>query len=83
MTTLYLSMAGFALAASISPGQRATLRHVADATLGFILLLVQPKFSLAEPLQGWPAAASLTRWAGAAFQPWMGWKLWSGIANFI
>ena len=53
-TTLFLSMAAFALAASISPGPvnivalssgaqygfRPSLRHVSGATLGFTLLLV-------------------------------------------
>jgi len=102
MMTLYLSMAGFALAASISPGPvnvvalssgvshglRATLRHVAGATLGFVLLLVLAGLGLAELLRGWPAAAALIRWAGVAFLLWMGWTLWrseggsgGGIAN--
>lgn len=90
MTTLYLSMAGFALAASISPGPvnvvalssgvahglRATLPHVAGATLGFVLLLLLAGLGLAELLQGWPAAVTLTRWAGMAFLLWMGWALW-------
>lgn len=90
MMTLYLSMAGFALAASISPGPvnvvalssgvshglRATLRHVAGATLGFVLLLVLAGLGLAELLRGWPAAAALIRWAGVAFLLWMGWTLW-------
>ncbi|WP_451985975.1 LysE family translocator [Azospirillum endophyticum] len=88
--TLYLSMAGFALAASISPGPvnvvalssgvahglRATLPHVAGATLGFVLLLLLAGLGLAELLRGWPAAAALTRWAGVAFLLWMGWVLW-------
>lgn len=98
MMTLYLSMAGFALAASISPGPvnvvalssgvfhglRATLRHVAGATLGFVLLLVLAGLGLAELLRGWPAAAALIRWAGVAFLLWMGWALWrsdGGIAD--
>nr|BFE96380.1 hypothetical protein GCM10020185_69160 [Pseudomonas brassicacearum subsp. brassicacearum] len=52
--SLILSMAAFALVASITPGPvnivalssgarygfRATLRHVGGATLGFVLLLV-------------------------------------------
>lgn len=90
MTTLYLSMAGFALAASISPGPvnvvalssgvahglRATLPHVAGATLGFVLLLLLAGLGLAELLHGWPAAVTLTRWAGMAFLLWMGWALW-------
>ncbi len=90
MMTLCLSMAGFALAASISPGPvnvvalasgvshglRASLRHVAGATVGFTLLLVLAGLGLAELLHGWPAAAALTRWAGVAFLLWMGWGLW-------
>ncbi len=90
MMMLYLSMAGFALAASISPGPvnvvalssgashglRATLHHVTGATLGFVLLLVLAGLGLAELLRGWPAATMLTRWAGMAFLLWMGWKLW-------
>ena len=81
MMMLCLSMAGFALDASISPGPvnvvalssgashglSATLRHVAGATLGFVLLLVLAGLGLAELLRGWPAAATLTRWAGVAF----------------
>ncbi|MBP2302456.1 LysE family translocator [Azospirillum picis] len=92
MPTLYLSMAGFALAASISPGPvnmvalasglahglRASLHHVAGATVGFTVLLVLAGLGLAELLRGWPAVEALTRWLGAAFLAWMAWRLWGG-----
>ncbi|MFD1625044.1 LysE family translocator [Azospirillum griseum] len=91
MMTLYLSMAGFALATSISPGPvnvmalssgtahglRATLPLVAGSTLGFVLLLVLAGMGLAELLRGWPLVATFTRWAGVGFLLWMGWALWT------
>ncbi|PWC34718.1 lysine transporter LysE [Azospirillum sp. TSO35-2] len=89
--TLYLSMAGFALAASISPGPvnvvaltsgvhhglRASLRHVVGATVGFTLLLVLAGLGLAGLLHGWPPAGAVIRLAGVAFLLWMAWRLWS------
>lgn len=91
MSTLYLSMAGFALATSISPGPvnvvalssgtahglRATLPHVAGASLGFVLLLALAGLGLDRLLHSTPAAAAFIRWAGVAFLLWMGWALWS------
>ncbi len=66
--SLLLSMAGFALAMSISPGPvnlvalsagaqygfRASLRHVVGATLGFILLLLLMGLGLGAALSHWP-----------------------------
>jgi len=80
--SLSLSMAAFALAASISPGPvnivalgsgaryglRASLAHVAGATIGFCLLLV---------LVGWGVHAALTRW------PWLGMALHGGGVVFL
>jgi len=78
---LVLSMAAFALAASLSPGPvnlvalgagarhgfRASLRHVTGATVGFTLLLVLTGLGLHEILLRWPGLADLVRWAGVAF----------------
>jgi threonine/homoserine/homoserine lactone efflux protein len=87
--SLILSMAAFALAASITPGPvnivalssgaqygfRASQRHVAGATLGFVLLLVLMGLGLHEVLQLWPFMTRVVQWAGVAFLLFMAWKL--------
>ncbi|MFJ4157598.1 LysE family translocator [Pseudomonas sp. NPDC089752] len=86
---LSLSMAAFALAASISPGPvnvvalasgarhglRASLWHVAGATLGFCLLLVLVGLGVHELLLSWPLLAVALHWGGVAFLLYMAWKL--------
>ena len=88
-TSLLLSMAGFALAMSITPGPVnlvalgsgarhgfvASLCHVVGATLGFILLLLLMGLGLGAALLQWPLAAELLRWAGVIFLGWMAWQL--------
>lgn len=87
--SLYLSMAAFALAASISPGPvnivalgsgarhglRASLAHAAGATLGFCLLLVLVGLGVHELLVRWPLLGRLLHWGGVAFLLYMAWKL--------
>lgn len=87
--TVLLSMAAFALASSISPGPvnlvalsaaaryglRASLRHVAGATLGFTLLLLAMGLGLHRLLNQWPMLASLIRWSGVAFLLYMAYGL--------
>ncbi len=87
--SLIFSMATFALVASITPGPvnivalsagarygfRATLRHVAGATLGFVLLLVLMGLGLHEVLQRWPGLTRVVQLAGVAFLLYMAWKL--------
>ena len=87
--SLILSMAAFALVASITPGPvnivalssgarygfRATLRHVAGATLGFVLLLVLMGLGLHEVLQRWPGLTRVVQLGGVAFLLFMAWKL--------
>ncbi|WP_353226698.1 LysE family translocator [Pseudomonas qingdaonensis] len=87
--SLSLSMAAFALAASISPGPvnivalgagarhglRPAMRHVTGATLGFILLLVLIGLGLHEVLRHWPGLAVALHWAGVLFLLYMAWKL--------
>ncbi|HYQ54017.1 MAG TPA: LysE family translocator [Pseudomonas sp.] len=87
--SLSLSMAAFALAASISPGPvnivalgsgvrhglRASLAHVAGATLGFCLLLVLVGLGLHELLIRWPLLGVALHWGGVAFLLYMAWKL--------
>ncbi|MGH8380132.1 LysE family translocator [Pseudomonas sp.] len=87
--SLMLSMAAFALAASISPGPvnivalgsgarhglRASLRHVTGATLGFSLLLVLIGLGLHELLRYWPAMTRGLYAGGVAFLLYMAWKL--------
>jgi threonine/homoserine/homoserine lactone efflux protein len=87
--SLSLSMAAFALAASISPGPvnivalgsgaryglRASLAHVAGATLGFCLLLVLVGLGLHELLLRWPLLGMALRWGGVGFLLYMAWKL--------
>ncbi|NBB12193.1 LysE family translocator [Pseudomonas sp. SLFW] len=86
---LMISMAAFALAASISPGPvnvvalssgaqfglGASLRHVLGATVGFVVLLVFTGFGLHEVLRQYPVLTDLIRWAGMAFLIYLAWKL--------
>ncbi len=87
--SLIISMAAFALVASITPGPvnivalssgarygfRATLRHVLGATLGFVLLLVLMGLGLHELLVIWPFLTRGVQLAGVAFLLFMAWKL--------
>ena len=87
--SLSLSMAAFALAASISPGPvnivalgsgarhglRASLGHAAGASLGFCLLLVLIGLGLHEVLLRWPVLSRLLHWGGVLFLLYMAWKL--------
>lgn len=87
--SLYLSMAAFALATSISPGPvnivalssgarhglAASLRHVSGATIGFTLLLLLTGFGLHELLLRWPQITSAIQWAGIGFLLFMAYKL--------
>jgi len=86
---LTISMAAFALAASISPGPvnvvalscgaqfglLASLRHVLGATVGFVVLLAFTGFGLHQMLQQYPILTDLIRWAGMAFLVYLAWKL--------
>ncbi|MHC6225372.1 LysE family translocator [Pseudomonas sp. X10] len=87
--SLSLSMAAFALAASISPGPvnivalgsgarhglRASLAHACGATLGFCALLVLVGLGLHELLSRWPLTGQLLHWGGVLFLLYMAWKL--------
>ncbi|WP_062382332.1 LysE family translocator [Pseudomonas abietaniphila] len=86
---LTISMAAFALAASISPGPvnvvalssgaqfglAASLRHVMGATVGFVVLLIFTGFGLHEVLHQYPMLTDIIRWAGMAFLVYLAWKL--------
>lgn len=85
----YLSMAAFALAASITPGPvnlvalnggarfgfRASLRHVSGATVGFTLLLLLVGLGLHELLVRAPVLLTGIQWGGIAFLLYMAWRL--------
>ncbi|WP_237611846.1 LysE family translocator [Aeromonas media] len=87
--SLLLSMSGFALAMSISPGPvnlvalgtgarygfPASLRHVVGATLGFIFLLLLMGLGLGGALSQWPVAAGAIHWGGVLFLCYMAWQL--------
>jgi threonine/homoserine/homoserine lactone efflux protein len=87
--SMALSMAAFALATSITPGPvnvvalgagaryglRASLRHVAGATVGFTLLLLLIGLGLHETLLRWPWLTRGIRWAGVAFLLYVAWRL--------
>lgn len=87
--SVMVSMEAFALVASITPGPvnivalssgaqygfRASQRHVAGATLGFVLLLVLMGLGLHEVLSMWPALTQVVQIAGVAFLLFMAWKL--------
>ncbi|MCP1291485.1 LysE family translocator [Chromobacterium sp. S0633] len=84
-----LAMAGFALAASITPGPvnivalscgaqhgaRAGMRHVGGATVGFTLLLLLTGLGLEQTLGQWPALTQALQWAGVAFLLYMAYQL--------
>ncbi|MCD5996553.1 LysE family translocator [Pseudomonas sp. CDFA 602] len=87
--SVFISMAAFALASSITPGPVNIvalsagahygfwpgMRHVLGATLGFTLLLVLIGFGLYETLQQWPFLTRVIQWAGVAFLLYMAWRL--------
>jgi len=87
--SIFLSMAAFALAASISPGPvnivalsagaqyglAASMRHVTGATFGFALLLLFTGLGLHELLSHWPHLTRIIQWAGVAFLFFMAYKL--------
>lgn len=86
---VFISMAAFALAASITPGPVnivglsagarygfwPSMRHVMGATLGFILLLVLAGFGVHEVLLRLPWLVQVIQWGGAVFLLYMAWKL--------
>ncbi|MDM0036942.1 LysE family translocator [Variovorax sp. J22P271] len=90
MTLEVLSMAAFALAASISPGPVNVLvlavavregflggmRVVAGATVGFAALLVLAGVGLQTVLARFPGLISLVTMAGVGFLLYMAWTLW-------
>ncbi|ASP40861.1 lysine transporter LysE [Bacterioplanes sanyensis] len=87
--TLSLSMASFALAASISPGpvnlvslssgsrrqMRTGLAFVSGATLGFIALFIATGLGLHGVLVALPELAALLRWGGVLFLLYLSWQL--------
>lgn len=84
-STLLLSMAAFALAASLTPGPvnimalsaglnhgfRQSLRHVTGASIGFTLLLVLVGLGLQSLFQQVPLTGVILRWVGVAFLLYM------------
>ncbi|PVZ20192.1 MULTISPECIES: LysE family translocator [unclassified Pseudomonas] len=86
---LDLSMAGFALATSITPGPvnlvalasagqhglRPALRHVTGATLGFIVLLVASGAGLLAVMGTQQGVAQALRIGGVAYLLWLAWGL--------
>ncbi|WP_245829884.1 LysE family translocator [Thalassospira alkalitolerans] len=88
-TSLYLSMAAFALASSITPGPvnilvlssgvhhgfRPSLRLVFGATAGFCLLLLLIGLGLHQLLDVFPQLTTVIQWAGVAFLLFMAVKL--------
>ncbi|MBB2931698.1 LysE family translocator [Paraburkholderia silvatlantica] len=84
-----LSMAAFALATSITPGPvnivalgagvryglRASLRHVAGATVGFTLLLLLIGLGMRELLARLPFLTRALEWAGVAFLLYVAYRL--------
>lgn len=87
--SIHLSMAAFALAASITPGPvnivtlstgarfglRPAMRYVTGATVGFTVLLVLLGLGLYEVLESWPFLTSAIRMAGVAFILYMAFQL--------
>lgn len=94
-TTLWLSMASFALAASISPGPvnlvslsngirrqlRTGLWFVTGAALGFTALFIAIGFGLHTLLQQFPLLNTVLRWAGIAFLLYLAFQLFISNGN--
>lgn len=90
-SSLLLSMALFAFAASFSPGPvnllsvsagarygiRSGLRFVTGATLGFILLFVLIGVGLQQVLSVLPVLTQLLQWLGVAFLLYLSYQLFS------
>lgn len=88
-TSLFLSMAAFALVSSITPGPvnivalrcgtqyglRAAMRHVTGATIGFSALLFLTGLGLHQLMLRWPQLTMVIQWAGVGFLLFMAWKL--------
>lgn len=88
-TTILISMASFALAASISPGPvnvvalasgiqhgfRRSFAYVSGATVGFTALLVVIGYGLNDAVGRLPALLPVVKWAGIAFLLYMSLKL--------
>lgn len=84
-----VSMAGFAIAASISPGPvnvvalssglrhglKSSMAHVSGATVGFTILLVTVGLGLDSLVQKFPELLRITKWAGMLFLLYMAVKL--------
>lgn len=87
--SLSLSMAAFALVASISPGPvnlitlaaavnfglRVALRHVWGATIGFTLLLILVGVSMHALLRYLPSLSAALQWAGVAFLLYLAYRM--------
>lgn len=87
--SIFLSMAAFALATSITPGPvnivalssgaqyglAGSMRHVTGATVGFTLLLLLTGLGLRELLSHWPQLTQVIQWSGVAFLLFMAYKL--------
>lgn len=87
--TMFLSMSGFAVAASITPGPvnlvalaagvrfgfRAAMWHVSGATLGFVLLLLLVGYGLHALMEQVPLLAVSIKWAGIGFLLYMAYRL--------
>lgn len=85
----WLAFAGFALAASITPGPNnvmvaasaanhglaRTLPHIAGIAFGFSLMLIVAGFGLAAPLVAFPAAQGVLRWVGALWLLMLAYKI--------
>jgi threonine/homoserine/homoserine lactone efflux protein len=83
------ALAGFAFAASWTPGPnnallaasganfglRRTLPHILGVTLGFGLMVVLVAFGIGRALADAPDLQRAMAWAGAAFLLWMAWKI--------
>lgn len=86
---LIISMFGFALSMSISPGSvnfstlssamnygfKNTIAFVSGATIGFSLLLTAVCFGLAQLFNHYPILLNLITAAGSLLLIWMGWRI--------
>jgi len=94
LTFPWLAFAGFAVAASITPGPnnvmvaasaanhgiRRTLPHIAGIAFGLTLMLIAAGFGLAAPLSALPRLQLALRWVGALWLLFLAWKIATATA---
>lgn len=89
MTAEFLSLIGFSISMSITPGPNnvmvaasaanhgigPTMPHMLGIVVGFALMLTIVCAGLGSALLAWPVLLPLFRWGGAAWLTWLAWQI--------